>query len=95
MATITCTRCRREVEPMAAPPMPGKVGREVQEHVCADCWAEWQGMEVMVINELRLNFMDPTAQATLDQHMRQFLAIEGGEGGPEAAEGGGPGGAGS
>lgn len=83
MTTITCTRCRREVEPMAAPPMAGKVGREVQEHVCADCWAEWQGMEVMVINELRLNFMDPTAQATLDQHMRQFLAMEGGEGGLE------------
>lgn len=80
MATIVCTRCRREVEPMAAPPMPGKVGREVQERVCADCWGEWQAMEVMVINELRLNFMDPAAQATLDQHMRQFLALEGGEG---------------
>lgn len=85
MATITCTRCRREVEPMAAPPIPGKVGREVQEQVCAECWAEWQGMEVMVINELRLNFMDPTAQATLDQQMRQFLAMEGGETGPPAA----------
>ena len=80
MATIVCTRCRREVEPMATPPMPGKVGREVQERVCADCWGEWQAMEVMVINELRLNFMDPTAQATLDQHMRQFLALAGGEG---------------
>jgi Fe-S cluster biosynthesis and repair protein YggX len=80
MATIVCTRCRREVEPMAQPPMPGKVGREVQERVCADCWGEWQAMEVMVINELRLNFMDPTAQATLDQHMRQFLALDGGEG---------------
>ena len=85
MATITCTRCRREVEPMAAPPIPGQVGREVQEQVCAECWAEWQGMEVMVINELRLNFMDPTAQATLDQQMRQFLAMKGGEAGPPAA----------
>lgn len=87
MPTIVCTRCRREIEPMPEPPMPGKVGREVQERVCADCWAEWQGMEVMVINELRLNFMDPSAQATLDQHMRQFLAMEGGEGEPQG-EGG-------
>jgi Fe-S cluster biosynthesis and repair protein YggX len=39
----------------------------------------------MVINELRLNFMDPTAQATLDQQMRQFLVMEGGEAGPPAA----------
>ena len=64
---------------MPRPPMPGAAGREVQERVCADCWAEWQATEVMVINELRLNFMDPTAQATLDQHMRQFLGIEGGD----------------
>lgn len=88
MATIVCARCRREVEPMARPPMPGKVGREVQERVCAQCWGEWQGMEVMVINELRLNFMDPGAQAALDQHMRQFLGLEeGGElgGGGETA----------
>ena len=82
MATIVCARCRREVEPMAKPPMPGKVGREVQERVCAQCWGEWQGMEVMVINELRLNFMDPGAQAALDQQMRQFLGLE------EAGEGG-------
>jgi Fe-S cluster biosynthesis and repair protein YggX len=30
-------------------------------------------MEVMVINELRLNFMDPGAQETLNKHMREFL----------------------
>lgn len=82
MTTIVCSRCRREVEPMPSPPMPGKTGRQVQERVCADCWGEWQAMEVMVINELRLNFMDPTAQATLDQHMRQFLALEEGDAPP-------------
>jgi Fe-S cluster biosynthesis and repair protein YggX len=76
--TITCSRCRREVEPMSEPPLPGATGRELRERVCADCWAEWQGMEVMVINELRLNFMDPSAQATLDQQMRQFLALDDG-----------------
>ena len=27
----------------------------------------------MVINELRLNFMDPGSQETLNQHMRDFL----------------------
>jgi Fe-S cluster biosynthesis and repair protein YggX len=30
-------------------------------------------MEVMVINELRLNFMDPASQEILNQHMRDFL----------------------
>jgi Fe-S cluster biosynthesis and repair protein YggX len=29
----------------------------------------------MVINELRLNFMDPAAQETLTAHLREFLAL--------------------
>ena len=41
--------------------------------VCADCWAEWEKHEVMVINELRLNFMDPRSADVLHQKLREFL----------------------
>jgi Fe-S cluster biosynthesis and repair protein YggX len=77
--TLTCGRCGREAEPLPAPPVPGAIGREIRERVCPACWAEWQSMEVMVINELRLNFMDPSAQRALDRHMREFLALPAGE----------------
>jgi len=74
MATVACARCGRPEAPaLSRPPLPGKTGLEIRQSVCADCWAEWQKMEVMVINELRLNFMDPASQVTLEQHMRQFL----------------------
>lgn len=72
---MTCGRCGRQVEPLSAPPMPGDIGATIQARVCPACWAEWQGMEVMVINELKLNFMDPGAQRVLDKHMREFLAL--------------------
>lgn len=40
-------------------------------------------MEVMVINELRLDFMDPKSQDVLVQHMRDFLCLDGTpDGGP-------------
>jgi len=72
--TVHCARCGRPDAPaLPRPPLPGKTGQEIRQKVCADCWDEWQKMEVMVINELRLNFMDPASQATLEQHMRQFL----------------------
>lgn len=72
--TVQCARCGRPDAPaLPRPPLPGKTGQEIRQKVCADCWNEWQKMEVMVINELRLNFMDPASQATLEQHMRQFL----------------------
>ena len=68
--TVACSRCG-----LARPPLPGRLGAELQARVCAQCWGEWQGMEVMVINELRLNFMDPGAHDVLVQHMRQFLQL--------------------
>jgi len=74
MATVDCARCGRSEAPaLARPPLPGKLGAEVQQRVCANCWAEWQKVEVMVINELRLNFMDPASQEILNRHMREFL----------------------
>jgi Fe-S cluster biosynthesis and repair protein YggX len=75
--TVICSRCGRQAAALTKPPLPGKLGAELQARVCADCWAEWQKAEVMVINELRLNFMDPGAQAILDRHMREFFALDG------------------
>jgi Fe-S cluster biosynthesis and repair protein YggX len=71
-----CVRCGRAGAPrLQRPPLPGASGRELQAQVCADCWAEWRRAEVMVINELRLNFMDPASQVVLDRHMREFMHL--------------------
>lgn len=86
---MECVRCGRADAPaLPRRPMPGPLGVEIQEKICADCWAEWQKMEVMVINELRLNFMDPESQKVLSRHMREFLFSGGG---PGAVQIGGPG----
>ena len=81
-AAVTCSRCGREAAALDRPPLPGAFGREIAARVCADCWGEWRGMEVMVINELRLNFMDPAAQQVLEDHMRQVFGLGGGAGAP-------------
>lgn len=88
---MQCARCGRADAPaLTRRPMPGPLGAEIQEKVCADCWAEWQKVEVMVINELRLNFMDPESQKILNQHMREFLFSGGGIGGGGGVQIGGP-----
>ena len=81
-ATIHCARCgSREAPRQTAAAYPGALGEELLDRACADCWAEWQQVEVMVINELQLNFMDPRAQDVLVQQMREFLGLD-----PAAAE---------
>ena len=78
MSTVTCARCGRLDAPaLGRPPFPGPLGQELLARTCADCWAEWQRAEVMVINELRLNFMDPKAQDVLFAEMRRFLLLDG------------------
>ena len=73
--SFECTRCHRHANALEKPPQPGKVGEEILEHICDDCWGEWSRNEVMVINELKLNFMEPQAQEILTQHMREFLGL--------------------
>lgn len=76
-ALVACVRCRREAPRLLSVPYPGALGEEIRAKVCVDCWREWQQAEVMVINELHLNFMDPRAQEILVRQMREFLVLDG------------------
>ncbi len=82
MPEVTCVRCHRTAPAITSVSYPGKLGEELGTKICADCWAEWRHAEVMVINELRLNFMDPRSQDILIQHMREFLCLDGPPSGP-------------
>ena len=75
-----CARCGAPEPALERAPFPGKLGEEIRARVCAACWAEWRRVEVMVINELRLNFMDPAAQEILSAELRKFLGLDGAPG---------------
>ena len=72
----TCVRCARPKTDPQNVAWGGALGDEIRAKICDACWQEWQNAEVMVINELRLNFMDPEAQKTLITHMREFLKLD-------------------
>ncbi len=74
---ISCSRCLREAAAIDAGSFyTPALEQELRAKVCADCWNEWQRAEVMVINELKLNFMDPQALPTLIAQMREFFALD-------------------
>ena len=90
---VECSRCGETREGLDRAPYPGEIGRQVLANACAVCWDEWQKMEVMVINELRLNFMDPKSMEVLAQHMRDFFFLpppSGASGEGSAGSGEGP-----
>jgi Fe-S cluster biosynthesis and repair protein YggX len=73
--SVQCLRCGREGEALDRPPYPGPLGQEIAAGCCRECWNLWRENEVRVINELRLNFLDPAAQAVLEQRLREFLRL--------------------
>ncbi|MBI3911331.1 MAG: Fe(2+)-trafficking protein [Armatimonadetes bacterium] len=76
MAQITCARCGRTVEQMQDPPMRGKYGEAVHTQVCADCWSEWKGQQVMIINHYGLLPANPADREQLYLLMKEFLNLQ-------------------
>jgi Fe-S cluster biosynthesis and repair protein YggX len=73
---ILCARCGETAPGVENPPFPGDLGDELRARTCRNCWSEWLKVEVMVINELQLNFMDPRSLEILARHMREFLLLD-------------------
>jgi Fe-S cluster biosynthesis and repair protein YggX len=57
------------------PPMNDEVGQQIYQTVCAECWQEWLGMGIKVINEMRLDLSDEHGQEAYDQYMKEYLGL--------------------
>lgn len=75
MAEMKCLRCGVTRAGLDRPPYPDALGREIAEKICADCWEECKRVQVMVINENRLDLSDPRAQEILERATRDFLGL--------------------
>ena len=74
---LTCERCRKPGEPPSAARVAymGAQKAHILEAICSECWKEWEGVEVKVINEYRLNFMDPDHREMLKKACADFLGL--------------------
>jgi Fe-S cluster biosynthesis and repair protein YggX len=74
---LTCVRCGKQGEapPSHRVPFPASVKEKVRASICASCWKEWEDMEIKVINEYRLNFMEPEHRALLQKTCLEFLNL--------------------
>ena len=76
---VHCIKLHREAEGLARQPYPGELGKRVFEHVSKQAWADWLRHQTMLINENRLNPMDPKARKFLEEQMERYFFGEGAE----------------
>ncbi|MFI2812126.1 MULTISPECIES: oxidative damage protection protein [Microbulbifer] len=74
--TVFCRKYQQELEGLDAPPMPGPKGQDIFENVSKKAWQEWLAHQTMLINEKRLNMMEPSTRAYLAEQMQKFLSGE-------------------
>ncbi|KAF7599334.1 MAG: oxidative damage protection protein [Candidatus Dactylopiibacterium carminicum] len=80
---VKCIKLGVEAEGLERPPVPGELGRKIWENVSKEAWQQWIRHQTMLINENRLNLMDPAARKYLAEQMeRHFFG-----GGADAAAG--------
>jgi Fe-S cluster biosynthesis and repair protein YggX len=74
---MVCVRCGQDGQAPNARRVgfSGPFRDQILQGVCETCWSEWEGVEVKVINEYRLNFMDPQHRDVLKRACIDFLKI--------------------
>lgn len=73
MATVLCAKYNKELPGLEKAPFPGQAGQDILEKISAKAWDEWLGIQTMLINEYRLNMMDPEARKFLSDRRDEFL----------------------
>lgn len=80
-AQWACRRCSRpETARIPFKPWTGALGRRIQDEICLDCWNEWTGLQTRIINEYRVNVLDPEQARALRNQMEIFLGMRPPEG---------------
>jgi Fe-S cluster biosynthesis and repair protein YggX len=74
----SCRRCGLDNPRLERPPFKSPVGQQIFDSICVSCWDEWKKqMSVKVINEYRLNLATEQGAKIYDQHLREFLGLDG------------------
>tara|TARA_R110000823_G_scaffold205406_1_gene336293 strand:- start:594 stop:866 length:273 start_codon:yes stop_codon:yes gene_type:complete len=73
---VMCRKYKEQLPGLERPPYPGAKGEAIFADVSKKAWDEWQAHQTMLINERRLNMMDPEDRRFIQGEMDKFLSGE-------------------
>jgi Fe-S cluster biosynthesis and repair protein YggX len=74
---VHCVKFGKDLPGLDRAPWKGELGKRVYENVSKDAWKLWIEHSKMVMNEYRLNPLDPNSQKIMEEQMEQFFFGEG------------------
>jgi Fe-S cluster biosynthesis and repair protein YggX len=74
---VHCVKFGKELPGLDRVPWRGALGKRVYENVSKDAWKLWIEHSKMIMNEYRLNPLDPNSQKIMEEQLEQFFFGEG------------------
>ncbi|MBN9286473.1 MAG: oxidative damage protection protein [Gammaproteobacteria bacterium 39-13] len=70
---VFCQKLQKEAPGLTRVPYPGPLGQRIFESICMEAWQQWLQQQTLLINENRLNVLDPKSRSFLENEMQKFL----------------------
>lgn len=70
---IHCVKLDIDAEGLDFAPWPGPLGQRIYANISKPAWQQWLAHQTMLINENRLNPLDPNARKYLAEQMEKYL----------------------
>jgi Fe-S cluster biosynthesis and repair protein YggX len=74
---VKCVKLGKELPGLDRAPWKGALGQRIYEQVSKDAWKMWVDHSKMLLNEFRLNPLDPNSQKIMEDQMEQYFFGEG------------------
>jgi Fe-S cluster biosynthesis and repair protein YggX len=71
--TVHCNKLNKDAEALDFAPYPGELGQKILANISKEAWQQWLTHQTMLINENRLNMLDPESRKFLATEMEKFL----------------------
>ncbi|MFZ3201957.1 MAG: oxidative damage protection protein [Candidatus Acidiferrales bacterium] len=74
---VKCVKLGRELPGLDRIPWKGELGKRVYENVSKEAWKAWVEHSKMLMNEFRLNPLDPNSQKVMEEQMETYFFGDG------------------
>jgi len=71
--TIFCTHLNKDADGLDFQTLPGDLGKKVFNSISKEAWGMWMSKQTMLINEKKLNLMNPEDRVFIEKTMVEFL----------------------
>jgi Fe-S cluster biosynthesis and repair protein YggX len=74
---VKCVKFGKEMPGLDRVPWKGEIGKRVYANVSKEAWKLWVEHSKMIMNEFRLNPLDPNGMKVMEEQMEMFFFGEG------------------